>query len=302
MTSRPLAAARPYVDQPVVDIDAARRAAERAAAQWSMATPELMRVGMNANFSAGRFVLRVGRPSVRGDASLRLAEALVEHGIAVARPARREVIADGDLVVTCWHRLGEVGAPIDWYTVGQIVRRVHGLARSALPADYPLPSPRAFPWWDFEAMLAELGPEIDKAALAGLRAAVERRPRWWATPDPVVCHGDVHPGNVLMTADGPVLIDWDLMCTAPAGWDHGPMMTWHDRWGGAAGEYEAFATGYGADLRGDASAEAIAELRLVAATLMRVRAAQVDPGARDEAERRLRFWRGDGDAPMWTAQ
>jgi hypothetical protein len=39
---------------------------------------------------------------------------------------------------------------------------------------------------------------------------------------------------------------------------------------------------------GDPVAEAIAELRLVAATLMRVRAALSDPSARDEAERRNR--------------
>jgi hypothetical protein len=47
---------------------------------------------------------------------------------------------------------------------------------------------------------------------------------------------------------------------------------------------------------------AFAELRLVAATLMRVTAALVNPDARPEAERRLRFWRGDPDAPTWTAQ
>lgn len=302
MTSRAVAALRPYVDRPVLDLDAARRAAERAAARWAMPTPELIRVGMNANFRSGRRVLRVGRPTVRGDAPLRLARALDHSGIAVARPALDEVVADGELVVTCWQLLQEVRAPVDWSTVGQMVRRVHELPRSALPADYPLPSPRTFPWWDFDSLLAELGPEIDEPALAGLRAAVERWPEWWATTDPVVCHGDVHPGNVMMTADGPALIDWDLMCSAPAGWDHGPMMTWHERWGGAAGEYEAFATGYGADLRGDPSAEGIAELRLVAATLMRVRAGRVDAGARNEAERRLCYWRRDRRAPMWTAQ
>ena len=118
----------------------------------------------------------------------------------------------------------------------------------------------------------------------------------------VVCHGDVHPGNVLMRADGPVLIDWDLLCLAPPGWDHGPMLTFADRWGGRAGEYDEFAHGYGRSLADDPATIAIAELRLVAATLMRVIAALGDPAARSEAERRLRFWRGDPDAPPWTAQ
>ena len=55
-------------------------------------------------------------------------------------------------------------------------------------------------------------------------------------------------------------------------------------------------------MRGDPVAEAIAELRLVAATLMRVRAPQSNPSAYDEAELRLRYWRGEPDAPQWHAQ
>jgi thiamine kinase-like enzyme len=112
----------------------------------------------------------------------------------------------------------------------------------------------------------------------------------------------VHPGNVVATAQGAVLLDWDLLCTGPAAWDHAPLMTWTQRWGGAAGLYEAFAAGYGRSMRGDGVAEAIATLRLVAATLMRLRAGRHDEAARDEAERRLRWWRGDTDAPPWHAQ
>jgi Ser/Thr protein kinase RdoA (MazF antagonist) len=118
----------------------------------------------------------------------------------------------------------------------------------------------------------------------------------------VLCHGDVHPGNVVATADGAVLLDWDLLCTGPAAWDHAPMMTWTERWGGAPGLYEAFAAGYGRSMRGDDVAESVAALRLVAATLMRLRAGRHDEAARAEAERRLRWWRGDADAPPWQAQ
>ncbi len=99
-----------------------------------------------------------------------------------------------------------------------------------------------------------------------------------------------------------MLLDWDLLCVAPPAWDHAPLMTWTRRWGGEPGIYEAFAEGAGQSLRDDALAEAIAELRLVAATLMRVRAARSDPCAVDEAELRLRYWRGEADAPTWHAQ
>jgi Ser/Thr protein kinase RdoA (MazF antagonist) len=117
----------------------------------------------------------------------------------------------------------------------------------------------------------------------------------------VLCHGDVHPGNVVPTAAGPVLLDWDLLCTGPAAWDHAPLMTWAERWGGVPGTYEAFAAGCGVSMRGDALAESLAQLRLLAATLMRVRAGRSDRAAAVEAEQRLRYWRGEPGAPPWRA-
>jgi len=293
---------RPYVDRPAGDLDAAGAVARRAARAWGLADPRLLRVGMNAIYLAGPAVLRVGHPTVGGDVAIRLARCLSAAGIPVAEPAREDLIVADGFTVTCWQHLAAVDAPVDWVEVGRIVRRVHDLDPTRLPTDYPIPSPRSFDWWDFEAMLAELGPRIDEAARGGLRAAVDRHPRWWSGDDLVVCHGDVHAGNVVMVASGPVLIDWDLMCRAPRGWDHGPLMTWADRWGGDPAAYPRFAAGYGTDLRGDPATLAIAELRLVAATLLRVRAAAADPRAQDEVERRLRYWRGDPDAPAWCAQ
>ncbi len=293
---------RPYVDHPVTDLDGAERAAHHAATVWGLPEPTVLRAGMNLILQSGTVVLRVGQPSGPGDAALRLAETLTHAGIRVVEPALDDVVERVGFTVTCWRLVEPTAEPIDWAAVGGLVRRVHELDPAIVPADYPLPSPQAFPWWDFEAMMDDVGGAIDPAARGGLRAAIDRWPTWWATEQPVVCHGDVHPGNVLMSSDGPLLIDWDLLCLAPRGWDHGPMMTWHERWGGAPGEYERFAAGYGADLQDDPGARAIAELRLVAATLMRVRAGRHDPLARAEADRRLAYWRGDVDAPQWSAQ
>ena len=117
----------------------------------------------------------------------------------------------------------------------------------------------------------------------------------------MVCHGDVHPGNVLVGPLGPVLIDWDLLCVGPPEWDHAPMMTWTSRWGGQAGIYESFAAGYGHAID-ERVGNAIAEMRLIAATLMRLRRGRLDPANDGEGQRRLAYWRGDPDAPMWTAQ
>jgi hypothetical protein len=99
-----------------------------------------------------------------------------------------------------------------------------------------------------------------------------------------------------------VLLDWDLMCIAPPAWDHAMLLTLDRRWGGDTNAYRQFADGYGTSLRGNPLAECLAELRNVAATLMRVRAGRTSRAAYDEAQRRLRYWRGDPDAPAWTAQ
>ena len=162
-----------------------------------------------------------------------------------------------------------------------------------------------FPWWRFEEFAPPIVAQIDAEAAAGLQGVRDRHGGWEAlarTSPLVVCHGDVHPGNVVTTDHGPVLLDWDLACIGPHAWDHALLMTWSERWGGESGTYEAFAAGYGQSLRADPLAESLATLRLVAATLLRVRAGIADPAATAEAAERLRYWRGDPGAPQWNAQ
>jgi Ser/Thr protein kinase RdoA (MazF antagonist) len=162
-----------------------------------------------------------------------------------------------------------------------------------------------FPWWRFDELLADVGPEIDDAARRGLESAVLRDvPLLEAAHDAptVVCHGDVHPGNVIQSSEGAVLLDWDLLCRGPRAWDHAALLTWWSRWNGDPHVYGRFADGYGASLRDDPLAGALAELRLVAATLMRVRAGRSNPAAATEAASRLRYWRGEADAPQWQPQ
>ncbi|MEP1125657.1 MAG: aminoglycoside phosphotransferase family protein [Ilumatobacter sp.] len=311
-----MTAERAFVDERVADVRRAASVADLAAETWGLGRPVLIRHGMNVIFASrtasattsrgGRddVVIRVSSPSVHASCSIELAASLAAHGVPVVAPSRLDVVEVDGLSATAWEYVAPSGDPIDWRAVGAIVRRVHEIPPGDLPVGVPTPSPAAFPWWDFERLLDDVAPVLDDAALAGITAAVERRAGWdaWNPSDAVVCHGDVHPGNVIMTHDGPVLIDWDLLCIAPPGWDHAPLMTWTDRWGGEPGVYEAFGAGAGGSLRGDERTEAFAELRLVAATLMRVKAAMADPSARLESERRLTYWRGDPEAPAWSAQ
>jgi aminoglycoside phosphotransferase (APT) family kinase protein len=124
-----------------------------------------------------------------------------------------------------------------------------------------------------------------------------------STSHATLCHGDIHPGNVIVnrSTGRPVLLDWDLLSVAPREWDHAALLTWSSRWGGDATTYPEFALGYESDFSSNDLATALAELRLLSATLMRWRAGLTSEPARAEAENRMKWWRNDPSAPMWQA-
>lgn len=260
-----------------------------------------MRSGINDLFSAGEeVVIRVGPLPFGAAADDAWTSFLARLGVRVPRPVRDtwEHAADGGVAVSAIERVHAQG-DVDWREVGDMVRRVHAMD----PGDWPeLPRCVDFEHWQIGRLLDEVRGSIDDAALAGISATVDGWAGWEseAMQDPVVCHGDLHPGNVVPTVDGPCLLDWDLRCLGPVAWDHGPLMAWGERWDGSPAWYDAFAEGYGSNLRGDWLGECMADLRNVVATLLRVRAGRTDAAAAAEAERRLQYWRGDPDAPRWT--
>jgi hypothetical protein len=295
----------PFIAAPPGSIESVTRSAEAAAAHWHYERPELLRMGMNAIFTAGEGVLlRVATPTAPAQQAIWLAHHLTQLGLRVPNYLHDEPFVTDEHAVFANTRVVEHG-PADWHAVGEMIARLHRVERKDVADGFPVPFCGDFPWWDFATLLGDVGAELDARARHSIESAIERdlpllNDQRQALS--VVCHGDVHPGNVIQAEVGPVLLDWDLVCRGPAAWDHAPLMTWTQRWGGDSGIYEAFAGGYGLSLRGDPLAEAIAELRLVAATLMRVRAGRVSATAAAEADLRLRYWRGERDAPQWNAQ
>ena len=58
------------------------------------------------------------------------------------------------------------------------------------------------------------GDRVPAHIATGILTLIERLP-----PGDVLCHCDLHPGNVIMTADGPRLVDWSGAVRAPAALD-----------------------------------------------------------------------------------
>jgi Ser/Thr protein kinase RdoA (MazF antagonist) len=215
---------------------------------------------------------------------------------------RVEPLVVGDLAVLAIERIVPSG-DVDWAAVGEQIRRVHDWPFEDARGRYPLPRCERFPWWDTAAVLADVDDLLDDPARSGLSTAIAEHGDWRSrVGSRVVCHGDVHPGNIIQSADGPVLLDWDLACHAPAAWDHAMLMTWSSVWGGDPTAYQRFADGYGQSLANDPLAQSLSVMRNVTATLMRLKAGRSNQAAAEEAQRRLRYWRGDPTAPSWSAQ
>ena len=67
-------------------------------------------------------------------------------------------------------------------------------------------------WMDF-SLRSDTG-RLPTHIAAGILPLIER-----LSPDDGLCHGDLHPNNVIMTAEGPRLVDWTWAMRAPAALD-----------------------------------------------------------------------------------
>jgi len=65
-----------------------------------------------------------------------------------------------------------------------------------------------------DARLQFAGNVLPERIITGVFALIEH-----LAPDDVLCHSDLHPGNVIMTAEGPRLIDWLGAVRAPAAYE-----------------------------------------------------------------------------------
>jgi Ser/Thr protein kinase RdoA (MazF antagonist) len=284
----------------------ARRVAVRAAREHGVSAPvEPLAGGANHVFRAGDVLVRVAPQSADVAGQVALARWLASEGFPVPAPLADPEVLDG-AQVSAWEFVSpDPHRPIDFEQLGDVVARLHRIAPGRLEDVVALPFCGDAEWLQVERLLdrAEAAGVVDAPGLAALRRAAAALGDWHEQArraPPVVCHGDVHPHNVLMRGDQVVIVDWDAICLGPRAWDHAPLIPWAERYGGAPATYPHFARGYGADLRGSPLAQTLATVRLLAATLNIVVIAGAEPSLAGEARARVRYWMGDPHAPTWT--
>ena len=310
----------PLVASPisVVADDVLREGIQRCSNDLKLSDIQLIRRSMNAVYKVmsaqGPLIMRVSRPTGTTGPAIEFAQYLQRNGLEVPAPSSVVPFRHDEIEITLWEFIEpDPKQLVDWRAIGTFVRRLHDIDPNDIAKFYPLPKATSFPWWNFDHLLDELRPTFtddDHAILMKRWQAL--RPYFLAAQNinlessanrSVLCHGDIHPGNVIInrTTGRPILLDWDLLSVAPREWDHAALLTWATRWGGQASTYSDFAQGYGLDFSTNDLATALAELRLLSATLMRWRASLSTPDARVEAENRMKWWRQDPTAPMWRA-
>ena len=164
-------------------------------------------------------VARPGWPAEKLDRELRIARYFHQAGLAVLTPADDVTIrpvATPHGPVTFWPLLRPARTGLDWRWLGRTLRALHDLP---VPGDFPS-------LWDplgvVEARLAAYARRTDarpdfvaafseacgqtRAVLSGIRSASGVR----------LVHGD--STNVIVTAKGPLLHDFDLAGIGPAEW------------------------------------------------------------------------------------
>ena len=110
---------------------------------------------------------------------------------------------------TLWH-LSRTGA-VTFEQAGAIVAALAMAVHKTLPPA-EVPSMREY----MEAELRHDNGKIPKHIATEILALIDR-----LSPGDGLCHCDLSPGNVIMTAEGPKLVDWSFAMRAPAAVDLG---------------------------------------------------------------------------------
>lgn len=282
--------------------------ARQVAARRGGGDVRLLRRGVNHVYEANDAVIRVSATAEDALRHVEIAREVAALGIPGPVPLEDATSLEG-LGVTIWQRVEPAqGELVNYERVGEVIAVLHACRVERLRRRVRLPWCGEPASLQLDDVLAEIGRRglLDDEDLTILQSECGQRRDWHerARRDGalVACHGDLHPNNIIQTANGPVILDWDGLCLGPPAWDHALLLSWPSRWGGHPDTYRDFARGSGSDLRTSPLARVLTETRLLAVTLNMVLAGEHDSQRAEEACRRLRYWRRETNAPPWRPQ
>jgi hypothetical protein len=273
----------------------------------SMDGRRLLRIGHCAIVAlpAHGLVARIatpGTPSERLESEMRFARFIHQAGLPVLPPA--DDITDRPIEtmtgpVTFWPFVKSIDRDIDWRWLGDTLRRIHELR----------------PRGEIDSVcnpLRVVAARIERYA-ASANARTERVRVLWAAHwrakrilesrslagNVGLVHGD--PTNVIVTVNGPVLIDFDLSGMGPVLWDLVSIAVRHKRFAVPLAVIEDCYESYGVDPRTHVLFEdllSVRELLDCSFALMVNGAGEIR--AHDELEIRLRALEDPSDRSEWT--
>jgi aminoglycoside phosphotransferase (APT) family kinase protein len=262
---------------------------------------ELIRAGENTLYRLpGRVVARVTRSGQLAAAQkeVRVSRWLVSMGVPVVEALadiEQPVAVDGR-AVTFWREL----RPHRFSTTAEladVLRRLH-----ALPApDFELPP--VAPFVRQRERIAEaraLSPEDRDwllQHLAGLEARYVELPpgRPWSA-----IHGDAWAGNVVVTEDGPVLLDLERFAHGPPEWDLTSIAVDYTTFGEmSTEEWAAFSQRYGYDVTTWAGFEVLRDARELRKVTFAAQMAARRPDLAEQAAYRLACVQGKHGPRPW---
>lgn len=280
----------------------------KACTQLGLASSDagLVRLGENAIYrlSSAPLVVRIGRDMDHWLAAIKevgVAAWLADAGIAAARTwdVEQPIEVDGH-PVTFWHFIdGRNGAPEDVAVLGRLLRQFHELPR---PADTELPD---------EDVLGRVEPRIERADIPSadrrfLAQLLDELRHEIKTLDYVlpatVTHGDAHVQNLMITDDGPVIIDFERVALGQPEWDLAVTATEHVTAGWWTDEqYATFVESYGFDVmswRGFNTLRRVHEIKMTTWLMQNI-------GGSDDIKReyevRMATIRGERSDRAWKA-